>query len=771
MSQGRRITFGGELVIAANREQYPQAARLANSYVCPLGPAAGTGWLLLTQKSMKRFDKSPELPRDLVFETFGENAKKVTIKKLFIDRGVRLAGGSERTDDDAVQLVRVVDVRYMLNRWSMTSVKPYVSQFNVRNWSGGDPDRYFVRETVLGFRQKGSWNWVLRRLWEACGTSILGPYPTVAGIDALPAPEDLQLNGLNAWHALNELLAKINLVIVYAPQLGAFTITNLRGKVGAIDVKKNAPPILYEANPFSGGATVGPKTIRVNFRTHYEDYGYERDTEAERNWMTSVSGFYIDVPTGIKGALAGTVLPLWDNTPAVKPHGSDHTDAAILNLADLQAIATKRVQSWLNRRGADKDSRAHTVWAGLHAIRPASNIRRVIWRDFGSADEGLVTEAMTYPRIDVGEVDLSKKNGGGFFGDFEAEDYDGGGTANEHFQAHDFARKTAVNYPRLPNFVQITIGNADTANCGDGTSGGNFNNFLRPYEGSAIFGGKVLRYRPKTAGIETLEDCWILVIGETPGCEKGQFTGARVRLNEILYGRLSGMYVAKSGAHKGLRLPLYVVRANELLSVAEYCPNPQAATFRKCQVDHIEFDKRCGFTVSASSCDADGVRIGLKGCKPNMVLSQISADGCASWTDFPTLQGVRFAGGGTISGNGGAFGGVNLRLPTSPATGCCQPLQSAGVSGKCVQLEFGPRGVTGYMFAMLYESHPCDDSVSYECHRIDISCGRILGFNGANPFGYFTDQSQCPSATPPPKQTVCNPCGDDLEIQTDCSTT
>lgn len=525
-AQGRSITYGNLKVIDANPSKYPVAAKLANSYTCPLGPATGVGYVLMLQSDVVLINKSTT-PKSLVFQTVGVGKETVEIKNLFLEKATRVDGGSEPDDPNALQLVKLVDIRYQLNRWSATIPK---SNYNLRNWSGGDPDRFYIRETVSDFQTPLTWNQVIKQLWDAC--NLLGPYINVSAFDALPPPEDLYLDGVNAWRAMNELLVKIGYTTLYNPLAATFSVIRLRGE-NTVNLRNNTPHILYDANAINGGACVAPQTIRVNFPVKYEDHGYERDSQPTNNWVSTVSGFAVILPTNVAGAVAGTQLQLWDSTPAVKLQGTDHAATTLQNQGDITSIAFTRVDSWLRNRAAV--NRDHLIYSGLYLIFPATNIRRVVWRDWGEELNGMVTEVMDYPGLDSG-MEVSH-------GDFSLESYDGGEKANELYQPPDFGRHTWSDYPSLSQLVRITTGTA-----------GEVEGRITAAEGTNIFGGKVIKFNPATKAIEVIEDCWVYVEG-------GPSSPApiEVAVNDVTLSRLSGMYVG-SGEN---RLPLYVASIPE----------------------------------------------------------------------------------------------------------------------------------------------------------------------------------------------------------------
>lgn len=763
MSQKTNVTIGGEECLLPNPTDYALAWEKANSFRCPIGPATGRGHVLITRKTLNKLLPANE-PVELMFKAEGDaGAGEVKLKKVYLHSGFRVNFGNTSDDEEAAYLIRLVDKRYFLNRWTTTT-----RVFNAMNWSGGDQDRYYLRDTIKAIATPYQWEEVIAQLWADC--KILGAF-TGLGALAVPPPIDLFFVGVNPWRALNELLDKIGRTVAYDPTADRFYVVRLSNPEPSANDPfavngKPRPDLLWDGRPFSGGACVAPETIRVHFYVKYEDYGSERDTEAVGNWAAIDHSTFVDFKTGAAGAVKGTVLSIWDDMPALRSHANR---AVFQNLEWMKAKAKSRAEAWLKKNAADRFSRHHYIVNGPANIPNDGVIKQVIWRNYGGK-EGLCTEVQKFPGLpnDIdfdgssiagGSIAKGSSNEAAFIDDF----------TSENFATPDLMRRTFPNYPRLPNFVTVTIGNSD-AECESLGSVG----FLKPYEGTAIFGGYVIRYSPEGAAMETLEPCWILAIGERAGADPGP----RIRKNDVLYGRLSGKYEAKAGIYAGVRLPLYVVRAEEMLSVLNSCDcgtDPAAATKinGKCKVDHITFDKGVGFELYQPNNNEDGVCVGIKGCQSYTVLNQWNSNQRPVWTRSPIFGGNittygavkfgqqfengRFRGGGSIRG-----GGDHITLPRG-AKSCCQPVQVKGIYGNCVELEYGKAGPSGYLFASLATSA----GGTVGTYKIYIDCGRIVGIGVSGAVaGYagalsFPSASACPSAPCPPADVPpCSPCVD-----------
>ena len=490
---------------------YSVAAGKANGWRHPLGSATGVGHFLLLRKDLDFVSSLPSV--SVEWET---SVERFAFPRVFFHSAVRVTWGGAADDAAAMYLVKLVDVRFHLNRWSKTT-----ESFNVRNFAGGDPFRYWIYETTNG----GSpWSLlqIARKLWSDCG--LLGAFPGAAAFGAVSKvfPEDLFFQGMNAWCALNSLLEQYGLATKYDPIKDKFSVVRLSRDSDPKD-RQVASSLLFDSRPFSGAACMAPEKIAVHFHKRFEDYGTEADTAAANNHITSNSFYVHELKTEIAGALPGTVLPLWASTPAVVKH---RTMDAILNLQAIKAEAKELARGWISENAADRLSRAQVVLVGWHSRwQPDETIKVVSWRDFGSQRGGCVTEVVKFPGLPI-------------------DDLDGAGEPTlapaVNFEGNDFARKTAPNYPRLPNLVQVTMPNAAAGEQVSPTKLG-------------VFLGKVRRVN--AGELASLEPCWIMFVDEYDS-KMGNVPAK----NGEIYGpaRLSGLFTVDD-----LRLPLYVVRKGD----------------------------------------------------------------------------------------------------------------------------------------------------------------------------------------------------------------
>lgn len=509
------VTLGGFPALVADPAIYPLAAGKANSFRFVVGPSHGSGYVLMLRRDLNRAGLRKGGPVELVFSAGG---KKIRLRKVWVIAAHRANPGGRPDDPDAAYLCRVVDWRYFLNRWS-TGVR----SINCRNWAGGDPDRYYLRDTIKAADTPHSWNEALKLLWgDVVG---LGAFRNVVGIRT-PPPEDLHNPGGNAWRFLCDVVAQASRTIVYDPEADTYSIRKLTIDATPLD-KEVAADLEYDARPWSPPAAVAPEKIRVYFARRLEDYGTEADTPAVGNWATNAAFTWLDIPTRTPEPIRGTIATVWASTPAVVKHRTRDT---YLNAAEMKATAQELADGWLLANGAEALSRAHLLLNGIQkSWLPSDSIRETIVRDMG---DGLLTEVLKYPGMPENLPDFAVD-----------ADNAGADVEGENFAPIDTARRTLPNYPRLPNIVEVfDSGQAAGAIISANSSG--------------VHPGYVRRV--VAGNLERLEKCWLLLVDDYT-VNRGQVPAK----NGDLYGpaRLSGKH-----EYGGLRLPLYVARSSSASS-------------------------------------------------------------------------------------------------------------------------------------------------------------------------------------------------------------
>lgn len=725
-TQQKEFRFAGVRCINADPSRYPQADGLANSFATALGQYEGVGYVLLRRRDVAALDPTStfELEIKTVDESgqAGGGATTLKIAGLHIERAVKIGGGADG-DDNAVFLVKIVDKRFLLNRWSST-----VRQFNQRSWSGGNQtggfDEKWIRETIKGPVTPWKVSEIVGQLWGDLG-GIAGAVPAFptdtygrVKVDQIAPPDNLHFLGQNAWAAIHFVLHQVGLTTALGVD-GKFEIVEFGGDQDLSSL--NLTRVVYSAERWSGGTTFAPETIEVVFPTQYDDYGSELDTEPWSNFATTVSAYRYAVKVGGNGPVAGTKLVLWDTLRAIRRHGSWQID----NLADVQNRAVEIATAWLLNHvqipaGApsgwrSSGDRAHGVFSGVVPARLGPMVKAIIWRDYGrdpnaGNGDGLVTELIRFPGYakparffepgsSTGEPRTFKGIG------FEWDDRQ----AAEHVDGLDFGRPTFPNYPRLPNIVKVVGFRSDPKCCvntpDDGESDKRWASPVDPYK--RLFGGVVHRYDAAAGGLVALEACWVYFPNySASGC-------FRVEPNFFYYARLSGQ---ETSIINGRKLPLYVAvsQVRPLPSYQHSCAYaPDSYTQTEygenqgaCDVRHVQVDKAASLSLYrntlATGCCVPSVTLSIKGSPyPCAVFWTDETTKTPKWTVSPRMKTAQFKAGIELGGDkdNPSFwlipnGEQKWKTPVLPPEGSESHIYAQFVNGGCVQLAWGARGVT-----------------------------------------------------------------------------
>lgn len=481
----------------------------ANSYVCPRGKDPGTAWLLMLRATVNALNYTDFKP--LLFRS---PQGEVTLGKLRFVRATCMSAGPTTTDTNAAYLLELADKR----RW--LSMSTAVKQYNVR--CPAPPATSGVslyHSESLNSGALWTWQTMLNDLWLLLPSSLRGTAPTLP-YTPNGTPEGFRFLGVSAWESIHQVLDKIGCTTVYNPATDALSIvrtgvaqSGLSSAVSALTNRK-----LDDLSPVAHASAFVPATVRVLFHKVYKHYGSEPLTHRTGNWSQDPI-YQEDIATGIAGAVAGTILPLWDDLPAiVAPSGT------VVNSGDLATRATEVAANYIN--GVTKRANhGHILYSGaVTTIGTGSEVERVIWRDYGDG-MGMITEVINRPSA------LMNGSGSGPSG------------PSLHLNPPDLSRASFPVYPRDVHLVEVY---SDTGADGSAVS---------PV-GNGLFAGKVLRVDvdANTASesvYTTGEDCFLLVVNAGTGSATSSPTLPK---GERYFGRLVGSKLVE-----GLTLPVYAV--------------------------------------------------------------------------------------------------------------------------------------------------------------------------------------------------------------------
>lgn len=505
-------------------------------YVCPRGQQPGLAQVLLARDSVAQISGGSADRHTLTFTTRvpGEADQTVALPGLVYVSAERIFPGAAG-DPAALYRVTLADPRALLTRFSDTGKLA----FNLRSFAQAAD---YLSET-----DGLDWADTIETVWDTM-SSILGAFPGLpSGLTLTGVPENLHFDGQNSWHVLHRLLERIGLTTAYDPLDDSFSMVPYGEQTLGTPPW---PPLLLDNDPLPGPAAMLPETVRVYFHTHYKNFGQERDTQLDDHYLTGAHCHMVEVPTGIATAQAGTVLPLWDDLPAVRDEAN-----LLENLTQLEARAAAVTAATIARLQANQP-RSVTLPGIVDAILPGGQISGITWEVQPPGRGGSTT------RIDWADAPPL------VFGQESA--------SSENWHPPDLARPAAPAFPRLINAVQAWGSSAEPGEP------------LEP-NGDGLVPGRVVRW--VAGSLVTLENCWLRPISLETGEEPDPQQVVSLRHADRFIARLCG--VQTSG---GNTLPLYLVQTDQ--------PQPTGQVYwGACQQDKTEWDSGCT-TVNVARADA-----------------------------------------------------------------------------------------------------------------------------------------------------------------------
>lgn len=328
------ITLSGKRCLI-NHPRWSASRGKANSYVCPRGKESGRAWVLLDRESLNAIIDRPS--HELTFQTNQEGgaggsfAGTTTFGPLFIINSWKL-DLTEEDDGKAVHLVELGDVRYLAERYS----------------------------ALFDVEPQSSWQSLVTQLW-ALLPSDMGSAPTLPYTPiGTPKEFDCIFANKSAWESLHIILDKWSMTTAINPVSSAGASKFRIVRIGGVQTLTGLPDPPYHTHENQDTTTTKvARTIRVYFPD---------DTT-------------VNVPSGVTGASAGTIKPIWDDFRKFEPA---QKTARATELADAYTIAAMT-------------PRSHKLYPSiLPQVRPGERVREVLYRHFGIGD-GTITEYKTGP--------------------------------------------------------------------------------------------------------------------------------------------------------------------------------------------------------------------------------------------------------------------------------------------------------------------------------------------------------------------------------------
>ena len=511
------LTLGGKTTLHP-RELFDAAQRLgtptdfwgrANSFSCPRGKQAGICWLLMRRELLDELTSESAGPYELKWTTLHDNSgDQITIESLYLVNST-VTHGALANDKDAAVLLELADRRH---QFKLSSID---SQYNVRMPApSGNPlaaaDDFYTDSLNGG----AVWTWqtLLTDIWGNLPSTPAGTAPTLPYTPD-GTPENWRFIGENAWEALHQVLDKIECTTVLNPFTGAFSYVRLGTDQATNDTLSQkltpfANRLILELDPGQYNKTQMPETVRVFFARREVYHGVEKDTVKTGNWEISPS-VSKDYATGFSNVESGSVLPVWDDLPALFNTAGTNT-----NSAALQTRADEIGENIANN--IDKSAqRFRRHYKGLllqaDAILPGSEVSEIHWRDYGDA-WGQLTE--------VRQAAMPMRA--------------------DNLRPTTIGQEATPLYPRIAHAVQVDDGSSDT---GDELTA----------NASGLYPGFVMRW---IGSHEQLEACWIRPLDLESGSSPSEATVIMLRQKDRFHGRLYGSQTVSNDTR-----PVYVVRA------------------------------------------------------------------------------------------------------------------------------------------------------------------------------------------------------------------
>ena len=500
-----------------------------NSWVNPAGKVPGYGYILLSRKDLDGIaDLNGYFPLAFKWGIATATLARCYIaeaKALYCSVNPGSTSATQTVKDNTAYLVKLTDSRRILSLASIAKAYNVRQQPSTTVWATALTAGQCHTETLnAGFLW--TWQTMLDSIWGLLPSGPAGSSPTLpGGYSPHASPENFTFYGLSAWDAYHVVLDRLSLTLSYNPLTNAFTLV----KLGAAQLSTAGasldsalstifPYLLASQFPIKPASTNIPATIRVYFPRVDKQYGTEKETARTGNWrvnpLTSV-----DTVTGVTGAVANTVLHVWDDLPGL----SDLT-GTLLNAAALDARAAEVAANILARLQQSGD-RQLSRYRGIHtSIMPGSEIREVVWADYGDAG-GMFTEYRDYdeqfqpnslassPVSGVGSGGSSGGGGSGVeaVGGLSVPNMGFGSQHSQFLEAAIFPSRERLGPPDLqrssvptfPRTLQIAKVTTTSGPAIDGDE-------VAPFSG-VTWEGYVQRLDPDTGAFSNEELCYIVV--------------------------------------------------------------------------------------------------------------------------------------------------------------------------------------------------------------------------------------------------------------------
>lgn len=499
---------------------------LANSYRNTIGREPGEAWVLLRSTDVDTIAASSN-PVTIRVSVKGAGGlfglSTIQFNSMYLDWADSIHPYSASTRSSAIYLCRFVDARQRLKLSAINA------QFNMLMRSPtassvASANAYYTESLNSGSLY--TWQTLFDTIWAAIPTG--GALSPTLPRTPTAIPVNIALNGVNAWDAYNDLLERHGMCMSWNPftaSLLPVDMTTFQASKVTTSTSTDYRYMTYQSGERNGLVQVCPESVRVYFRVIDQWLGEERDTPRDTNWL-SEAVHEITVATGIAGAGTGTIIPVWDDMPALR----NTTSESFTNSADLTTRANEIAAGiaatiYQNRYYANCKR-----WFGYVIESTGPACTSVMWKDTG--DNNPTTTSQYNDQQNPVVTRFAKYLGGSRLA--ATGDREEAITGHGHIR---FGQSEAV-HPQLPQFVKV-IDETETLEYDVSE--------VNPNSSDLITGKVVLR---RGGAIVELENCWI-VLPENIG--KGT-SGDGLVMGAIYHARLAG-----SATYSGDFRPVYLV--------------------------------------------------------------------------------------------------------------------------------------------------------------------------------------------------------------------
>lgn len=485
-----------------------------NSYYNVRGKEPGRGFILLSKKDVGNIDRTVTQTLNIVYGN-----TTLTLAGLYFHRATALYTDSWDPGTGVPHLIELVDKRAIFALSTLDN-KFYNT---ICPAPPADADAGADYSTTATLYYAESLNAGSIWTWQQMLDDIAGEIPGSPGTPTLPfspddKPRNFAFNGVSAWDAYNTILGKIGCVAIFNPITNTLTIDKLATAQDITALENNSDLISHYA-PVESQTTSRPEKIRIYFHRTEEHFGSEKEIQqAAGNWIDSLP-YSRDYTTSLSGAVSGTVLPVWDDMPAIYSFDGTHLNAAACNSRGDE-VGTNLAAQILN-----SDSNLRVLQRGLKVIPfLGSKIARISWSDKGAPGIGMATEFQGSDVAPETQFQAQSQPTTLIHRDptlLLPREYSQ--TVRESLQPTDVMRRGFPTYPRVMQMILVTGDKNPTNN---------------------IYSGKVLRLDPEqdfSAAINYTQgpDCYVVILGDPPMTEP-KFN--YLLENRIVLGRLDGSY-------------------------------------------------------------------------------------------------------------------------------------------------------------------------------------------------------------------------------------